>query len=81
LNLLSALVALPSCQNAGGFSCSDRADRADLLTRQSDGTWPENPLQLAPGDEVVLASIGFTLVLIAPYRPVQSGARIAPGTA
>lgn len=38
-------------------------ERADLLTRQSDGTWPENPVQLTAGDDVVLASIGFTVPL------------------
>ena len=38
-------------------------ERADLLTRQSDGIWPENPVQLAPGDDVVLASIGFVAPL------------------
>ena len=38
-------------------------ERAELLTRQSDGTWPESPVQLAPGDDVVLASIGFTAPL------------------
>lgn len=42
-------------------------ERADLLTRQSDGIWPENPVRLAPGDEVVLASIGFTAPLAAIY--------------
>ena len=42
-------------------------ERADLLTRQSDGTWPENPVQLTPGEEVVLASIGFTAPLSAIY--------------
>ena len=42
-------------------------ERADLLTRQSDGIWPENSLRLASGDDLTLASIGFTAPLAALY--------------
>jgi len=42
-------------------------ERADLLRRQPDGTWPENPMQLMQGDDLTLASIGFTAPLVAIY--------------
>jgi hypothetical protein len=44
--------------------------RAELLQRQPDGAWPENPRYLAPSDDVQLGSIGFTAPLVALYRTV-----------
>jgi Uma2 family endonuclease len=42
--------------------------RADLLRRQDDGTWPDNPVTLTGGDSMTLASIGFTAPIAAFYR-------------
>lgn len=42
--------------------------RADLLRRQEDGAWPDNPVSLTAGDAVTLPSIDFTAPLIAFYR-------------
>jgi Uma2 family endonuclease len=42
--------------------------RADLLRREADGTWPDNPLSLTSGDAVALQSIAFTAPLAAFYR-------------
>jgi Uma2 family endonuclease len=42
--------------------------RADLLRREDDGTWPDNPLTLALGDTVTLESIDFTAAIAAFYR-------------
>jgi Uma2 family endonuclease len=42
--------------------------RADLLRRQDDGAWPDNPQALAAGDAVTLESIGFAAPLAAFYR-------------
>ena len=42
--------------------------RADLLRREAEGAWPDNPLPLTPGDVVTLESIGFTAPLAAFYR-------------
>lgn len=44
------------------------AIRAELLRRQPDGTWPEQPLLLGPDDRLALASIGFASPLRAIYR-------------
>ena len=41
---------------------------ADLLRRQTDGTWPDNPLALQRGDALTLASIDFSAPLEAFYR-------------
>lgn len=41
---------------------------ADLLRREADGTWPDNPVSLTSGDTVTLASIDFTAPLAAFYR-------------
>ena len=41
---------------------------AELLRRQPDGTWPEEPHLLAAADEIALASIGFQGPLAAFYR-------------
>lgn len=45
--------------------------RADLLRRQADGTWPEQPQRLGPDDTLELASIGLAVPLAALY--VTSG--------
>jgi Uma2 family endonuclease len=42
--------------------------RADLLRREPDSTWPDNPESLTSGDAVRLESIGFTAPLAAFYR-------------
>jgi Uma2 family endonuclease len=42
--------------------------RADLLCREEDGTWPDNPLTLTLGDSVTLESINFTVPIAAFYR-------------
>jgi Uma2 family endonuclease len=42
--------------------------RADLLRRQDDGLWPDNPLSLVDGDDVVLPSVGMSARLAAFYR-------------
>jgi Uma2 family endonuclease len=42
--------------------------RADLLRRNEDGAWPDDPLTLAPGDTVTLESIDFTAPIAAFYR-------------
>jgi Uma2 family endonuclease len=42
--------------------------RADLLHRDADGIWPDNPLTLMPGDTVTLKSIDFTAPITAFYR-------------
>jgi Uma2 family endonuclease len=42
--------------------------RADLLRREEDGTWPDNPLSLTLGDSVTLESIDFTTPIAAFYR-------------
>ncbi|MBV9756797.1 MAG: Uma2 family endonuclease [Alphaproteobacteria bacterium] len=45
-----------------------RAVRAELLHRQRDDTWPEQPARLGPDDTLELASIGLALPLRAIYR-------------
>jgi Uma2 family endonuclease len=42
--------------------------RADLLLRQADGSWPENPVALTSGDALRLESIDFTVPIAAFYR-------------
>jgi Uma2 family endonuclease len=42
--------------------------RADLLRRQDDGAWPDNPLTIEDGGTVTLESIGFAAPLAAFYR-------------
>lgn len=41
---------------------------ADLLRRQPDGTWPEEPLPIGRDDTVRLDSISLTRVLSKSYR-------------
>lgn len=42
--------------------------RADLLRREDDGGWPDNPIALTLGDDVALESIDFTAPIAAFYR-------------
>ena len=42
--------------------------RADLLRREQDGSWPDNPIALTLGDDVSLENIDFTAPLAAFYR-------------
>jgi Uma2 family endonuclease len=42
--------------------------RADLLRREADGSWPDNPVSLTQGDAVPLESIDFIAPLAAFYR-------------
>lgn len=42
--------------------------RAELLRREEDGAWPDNPIELTLGDEVRLESIDLTVPLSAFYR-------------
>lgn len=42
--------------------------RADLLRREGEGAWPNNPVTLWSGDLVVLPSIALTIPLEAFYR-------------
>jgi Uma2 family endonuclease len=46
------------------------AIRADLLRREEDGSWPDNPIALTLGDDVALESIDFTTPMAAFYRTV-----------
>jgi Uma2 family endonuclease len=57
--------------------------RADLLRRQADGAWPENPRALAPGDVIALDNIAFAAPLAACYRTAESRtpAKPQPGAA
>jgi Uma2 family endonuclease len=41
---------------------------AELLRRNPDGTWPEVPQRLGPGDILEVDSIGFSVPLAALYR-------------
>ncbi len=47
---------------------SSLARRADLLRRQPDGTWPEQPARIEADGTLDLASIGLTLPLAEIYR-------------
>jgi Uma2 family endonuclease len=42
--------------------------RGDLLRRNEDGSWPDNPAVLQLGDVVTLESIDFAAPLVAFYR-------------
>jgi hypothetical protein len=42
--------------------------RGELLRRQDDGLWPDDPLQLLAGDDAHLESIGFAGPLAGFYR-------------
>ena len=55
-------------KRAGNTCAAYSGIRADLLRREADGTWPDNPVSLTPGDAVRLESIDFTAPLAAFYR-------------
>jgi Uma2 family endonuclease len=59
-------VTIPSVREILVLHTSDI--RADLLRRGEDGTWPDNPLTLTPGDTVTLESIDFAAPIAAFYR-------------
>jgi len=59
-------VTIPSVQEVLVLHTAEM--RADLLRRQDDGTWPDNPLTLGLDDAVTLDSIGFVTSLSAFYR-------------
>jgi Uma2 family endonuclease len=42
--------------------------RADLLLRQDDGSWPEDPRKFVAGDTIALETIGLSVPLAAFYR-------------
>ena len=42
--------------------------RADLLRRNENGTWPDNPQTLTVGDTLTLETIGFGVPIDALYR-------------
>jgi hypothetical protein len=46
--------------------------RADLLRREQDGSWPDNPLSLAPGDAMTLESIDFSAPIVSCAEEVFS---------
>jgi hypothetical protein len=39
-----------------------------VLRREENGTWPDRPLTLMPGDIVTLESIDFTATIAVFYR-------------
>jgi Uma2 family endonuclease len=45
--------------------------RVDLLRREANGAWPDDPLVLTSGAIVTLESIGFTAPIAAFYRTVM----------
>lgn len=47
---------------------------AELLRRHPDGTWPEQPEMLGPGDAIRLESIGFAAPLGAAYATTHLAA-------
>jgi len=61
-----AYVSIPSVQEILVLYTAEI--RADLLRRQADGLWPDNPRPIAAGGDVVLESIGFAAPLVAFYR-------------
>jgi len=61
-----AFVSIPSVQEILVLHTAEI--RADLLRRQADGLWPDNPLPIVAGGEVMLQSIGFPAPLVAFYR-------------
>ncbi len=44
---------------------------AELLRRNSDGTWPKQPVRIEKGDEVTLECIGFRVPLTSLYRTTR----------
>jgi Uma2 family endonuclease len=48
---------------------------ADLLRRQSDGSWPAEPARIAADEMLTFDSIGFACPLRALYRTTRLAAR------
>ena len=59
-------VTIPSVQEILVLHTADIG--ADLLRREGDGSWPDNPLTLVLGDTVILQSIEFSASIEAFYR-------------
>jgi hypothetical protein len=59
-------VTIPSVQEILVLHTTDI--QVDLLRREVDGSWPDNPLTLVPGDTMTLASIEFSASIEAFYR-------------
>jgi hypothetical protein len=58
------------------LSPSNQAETwAELLRRNSDGTWPEMPATIGAGGELGLACINFSAPLAAFYRTTRLAAR------
>ncbi len=61
-----AYTTIPSVQEI--LAVQSTRIEAELLRRNIDGNWPEEPLILTQADTLTLASIGFTTTLTAFYR-------------
>jgi Uma2 family endonuclease len=59
-------VTIPSVQEILVLHTADI--RADLLLRQADGSWPEDPRQFVAEDVMTPDSIGFRVPIAAFYR-------------
>ena len=59
-------LTLPTVREVLGVN-STRME-AELLRRGADGSWPEVPLRIGPGDTLTLESIAFSVPLAALYR-------------
>jgi Uma2 family endonuclease len=59
-------VTIPSVQEI--LTIYTEEHRIELLRRDPDGAWPDNPLVLMSGDAVTLDSIGFSAPVAAFYR-------------
>ncbi len=44
---------------------------AELLRRNSDGSWPERPLNITAGGELMLESVGLAIPIAAAYRTTR----------
>ena len=44
---------------------------AELLRRRDDGSWPEGPDIIGPGDDLSLLSVDFVTALAALYRTTE----------
>jgi Uma2 family endonuclease len=52
--------------------------RLDLLRRETDGTWPDNPAPLRLGDIVTVERINFSAPVVAFYRTASAGVEALP---
>ncbi len=48
---------------------------AQLLRRNADGTWPDQPIPIQDGNELTLESLGFSVFLSALYRTTRLARR------